>query len=216
MHQSNEWHQATPHAAADTGAGGEATTLIIDRLAVAAHSSALRATMRARIHLDRASAAYYRAEATAHQLNPYLSVQKRMRLANRAAARAIAATDRATLAELQLRMLVSLDAAAPAATPSCEPMAVIVVTVHRDRIEQHARLVMGTAASASRRWTRVGGSSWRCSDADWAEHEEALGVELTEFCEAMDLPSRVADMLPRPPAPASRAAAIAAAEVGHG
>lgn len=83
-------------------------------------------------------------------------------------------------------------------TAQVEPMAVVVITIRRDRIEQVARLLMGGTHSASRVWERAGRCSWQSRDPDFGLHEERLGLELAEYMEALDLPTRVADMLPRP------------------
>lgn len=83
-------------------------------------------------------------------------------------------------------------------TAQVEPMAVVVITIRRDRIEQVAQLLMGGIHSASRVWERAGRGSWQSRDPDFEMHEERLGLELAEYMEALDLPMRVADTLPRP------------------
>lgn len=100
--------------------------------------------------------------------------------------------------------------------PPPEPMAVIVITIRRDSIEQHARLVMGGTHSANRSWQRTGAGSWNTHDAEFIEAEDRIGLELAEYMDALDLPNRVASMLPRPATPAVMAEALKAVrEVGH-
>lgn len=97
-------------------------------------------------------------------------------------------------------------------TPIDAPMAVIVTTVHRDRIQQTARMVLGGTQTATRTWTRdrPSGGSWKSRDMDWHDHEDRIGIELAEYMHALDLPTRVAAMLPRLPGD------DAAQEVHHG
>lgn len=111
-------------------------------------------------------------------------------------------------------------AVAQATTPALDlarapdAMAVIVITVRRDRIEQTARLVMGGTHTAARAWERAGAGSWKSRDPEFGLHEERLGLELTEYMDALELPARVAAMLPRPASP--DAVAKAAEEVRRG
>lgn len=129
----------------------------------------------------------------------------------------------------------AIDAAHPAAPPDVRgdltedaiaaalgsaPMAVVVTVITANRITQRVHLHMGGVQSAARDWQRTGPGSWRTSDPEFIEAEDRLGVELAEYMEALDLPSRVANMLPRRPADTSSAAyrqAMAAAEeLRHG
>lgn len=100
------------------------------------------------------------------------------------------------------------------------PMAVVVTVITADRITQRAHLHMGGIQSAAMDWHRVGASSWRTADSEFMQAEDRLGVELAEYMEALDLPTKVANMLPRRPADTSSAAyrqAMAAAEeLRHG
>lgn len=106
--------------------------------------------------------------------------------------------------------------AAAGVVPPAEPMAVIVITVRRNSIEQHARLVMGGTHSANRSWFRLreGSEGWACRDAEFMAAEDRIGLELAEYMEGLALPNRVASMLPRPASP--DAAAKAAEEVRRG
>ncbi len=78
--------------------------------------------------------------------------------------------------------------------------AVVVLVITADRIVQRADLQMGTGSSASRTWHRVGPGSWRSSDPEFLNAEDALGLELAEYMDALALPAAVANMLPRHPA----------------
>lgn len=79
--------------------------------------------------------------------------------------------------------------------------AVVVLVITADRIVQRAELQMGACSSATRTWVRAGAGGWRSRDPDFmATAEEALGYELAEYMDGLELPERVADMLPRHPA----------------
>ena len=97
-------------------------------------------------------------------------------------------------------------AGAKAITPQNPVLAVIVTVVTADKITQRAQLHMGGVHSAARDWHRVGAGSWRSKDADFIEAEDRLGVELAEYMDLLDLPTRVADMLPRHPSDTTSAA----------
>lgn len=100
------------------------------------------------------------------------------------------------------------------------PMAVVVTVITADRITQRAHLHMGGIQGAARDWHRTGKGSWRTTDPEFIEAEDRLGVELAEYMDALDLPSRVANMLPGRPANTSsvafRQAMAAAEELRHG
>lgn len=104
-----------------------------------------------------------------------------------------------------------------------EPLALVVVAVTRNRITVQAALHMGGHQLVQRRWDRVdnhGSSAWSSRDPEFIAHEERIGIELAEFADAIDLPDRVANMLPRAPknpdCEARRQAAAAAEELRHG
>ncbi|MGO1072687.1 hypothetical protein [Lysobacter sp. CA199] len=158
----------------------------------------------------RAEEIEYRALAKAHRADVHMVPADRLLLSLQAEQRG----DRAgELANDALGRADALRQSFPGLPQTPQPMAVIVTTIQRDRIQQTARLIMGRATSASRTFTRLG-NLWKCRDRDWPAHEEAIGVELVEHMEAFPLPDRVAEMLPRPSAP--EAAAKAASEVRHG
>lgn len=96
------------------------------------------------------------------------------------------------------------------------PMAVVVMVITRDRITQHAHLHLGGFHPSTRNFVRTGPNSWRSTDPYFTDHEQRIGIELAEFVDALDFPSRVADTLPRAPASEqsdARQVAATAAEV---
>ena len=94
------------------------------------------------------------------------------------------------------------------------PMAVVVMVITKDHITQHAHLHMGGFHPATRNFLRTGPSSWRSKDPEFIEHEQRIGIELAEFVDGLDFPSRIADMLPRVPAsPTTDARQVAATAV---
>ena len=94
------------------------------------------------------------------------------------------------------------------------PMAVIVMVITKDHITQHAHLHLGGFHPSTRNFVRNGPNSWRSKDPEFIAHEQRIGIELAEFADALDFPSRVADMLPRVPAnPTSDARKMAATAV---
>ena len=104
-----------------------------------------------------------------------------------------------------------------------EPIALVVVAITRNRITVQAALHMGGHQLVQRCWERVdnhGNSAWSSRDPEFIAHEERIGIELAEFADALDLPDRVANMLPRAPknpdCEARRMAAAAAEELRHG
>lgn len=127
------------------------------------------------------------------------------------------------------------DGAAPAARAQCAqeglpplagpngaelPMAVLVTVITADRITQHAHLHLGGLHTAMRDWRRTGKGSWESRDEEFIAAEERIGLELAEYADLMDLPTRIANMLPRAPASAiseaRQLAAVAAEELRHG
>ena len=94
------------------------------------------------------------------------------------------------------------------------PMAVVVMVITKDQITQHAHLHLGGFHPATRNFVRTGPSSWKSRDPEFLAHEDRIGIELAEFVDALDFPSRIADMLPRAPAnPNSDARQVAATAV---
>lgn len=175
----------------------------------------LEAFTRACIANLEAEAAHHRAEETvhrtraqAHRVDPYLSQADRVLLAAAAEHQALGAAELADRAQRRANAM-RLEAGITA-----EPLAVITITVQRDRIQETARLFMGGTHQASRSWERVGSHSWRSRDAEWSAHEDRIGVELVEWMEALSFPERLANLMPRP---ARKSAALEAArEVAHG
>ena len=105
-------------------------------------------------------------------------------------------------------------AAQAAGMPPELPMAVVVMVITKDQITQHAHLHLGGFHPATRNFARIGPNSWKSRDPEFQAHEERIGIELAEFVDALDFPSRIADMLPRAPAsPASDARQMAATAV---
>lgn len=108
----------------------------------------------------------------------------------------------------------------PAADSAEIPMAVVVLVITHDRISQFAHLHMGGLHAVHRNWLRTARNTWGSRDPEFIAAEDRIGVELAEFSDSLDFPSRIADMLPRlPTQPASEAKANAAAfveELRHG
>jgi hypothetical protein len=93
----------------------------------------------------------------------------------------------------------------------------VSLVISRDRILVMGSLRMGSTQQVLRTWERASGnSSWKTRDPEFIAHEHRIGLELAEFLDAIDLPGRVANMLPRLPATNSTAAADAAREVANG
>lgn len=77
------------------------------------------------------------------------------------------------------------------------PHATVTIEVHHDQILMRAALCMGNSITVSRRWDRADGGGWKSNGDDFASRELNTSVELAEFADGIDLPTRVADMLPR-------------------
>lgn len=91
--------------------------------------------------------------------------------------------------------------------------ALLLVSISPDRVRMTASLVMGNGSqTVARSWHRRGKGTWESRDPEFIDAEERLGVELAEWLDAIDLPTRVANMLPRPGTPAAAAAIAEAAE----
>lgn len=205
---------ATAHTPVDpgTGAGADATTAPTLTERVQAFSRINVEWLELTAAARRADAAMYESLARAHQADPFLSEHDRRMLIDAARQRAEAAHCRA---EDCLQRAAGLRADLPPPAPLQDPpLAVVVLTIERDRIQQTARLVMGGTHTSKRTWNRVGPSSWRSADPEWLAAEDRIGLELAEWSESVTLPTRVADMLPRPANP--DAAAKAAEAVRHG
>jgi len=90
--------------------------------------------------------------------------------------------------------------------------AAVLIHISRDRIAFTATLDMGGLQSVTRTFTADSKGGWRSQQPDFIAAEERIGVELAEYLDALDLPTRVAAMLPRPATPAGSAAMAAAAQ----
>lgn len=110
-------------------------------------------------------------------------------------------------AEATTRAAESIDIAASRS----ECSAVVMVHIRRNRIGVVASLDMGGLHTVARVWTRDPRGGWATRDAEFIAEEDRIGVELAEYLDALDLPTRIADMLPRPPT-AAGVAAMAEAE----
>lgn len=93
-----------------------------------------------------------------------------------------------------------------------ECAAVVMLHIHRDRIAVIATLDMGGHTTVSRTWAPDGLGGWRTRDQEFIAAEDRIGVELAEYLDSLDLPSRVAQMLPKP---ATAAGAVAMAEAAR-
>lgn len=216
---------AHPPAAPVTGAGPQASTPP-DAATLQAFAVANIAWLDAKTAYYRAAEAMYRAQAKAHLADPYIVPVERTgyftAASNRAEDCALQAAEAQQRADEQrvehpAAALTNIGAALTAiGADAGEPTAVVVLTIQRDRIQQTARLLMGASHVASRTWDRRSSRSWQTRDPEWSCFENRIGVELVEFMDALALPDRVADMLPRPPAADSAAAAQAAEEVRNG
>lgn len=205
---------ATAHPPVDpgTGAGADAITRRPDTERVHAFTQASVHWLELQAAARRADAAMYQALARAHEADPFLADPSRGVLIDSARERADACEEAARALDARAAVLrQDLPPPAPLQEP---PLAVVVLTVERDRIVQTARLVMGGTHTCKRTWTRQGTCSWRTTDPEWLAGENRIGLELAEFMDDVDLPTRVADMLPRPANP--DAAAKAAEAVRHG
>lgn len=109
------------------------------------------------------------------------------------------------LAERIERDIETLTTEHPEALLGTDPHAVVTITIERDRIVTVAALHMGRIVHATQTERRNDRLFWRCHDPEWNECRARLGDEFVEFLESIDLPRRVADMLPRPATPAGAA-----------
>jgi len=90
--------------------------------------------------------------------------------------------------------------------------AAVLIHISRDRIAFTATVDMGGLQSVTRTFAADPKGGWRSQQPDFIAAEERIGVELAEYLDALDLPTRVAAMLPRPATPAGNAAMAAAAQ----
>lgn len=223
MQQHTDLSPATAQPPADpgTGTGPQASTQPEDTIALYGFTVASIRYLEAQAAHHRADATMYRALAAAHRADPYMAPADRALMSG-------AADQRAETAEQEardvLKRALALRAENPAAgiaaadtAEESEPTAIVVITIQRNRIQQTARLLLGAPRTANRTWRRGDlCGSWATLDRAWSEHEDNIGIELAEYMDALDLPDRVADMLPRPRAASSDAAARAAEEVRRG
>ncbi|MFK3649310.1 hypothetical protein ACI2IY_12880 [Lysobacter enzymogenes] len=93
-----------------------------------------------------------------------------------------------------------------------ECAAVVMLHIHRDRVALIATLDMGGHTTVSRTWVADGSGIWRSRDQEFNAAEDRIGVELAEYLDGLDLPFRVAQMLPKPPTAAGAAAMAEAAK----
>lgn len=206
MHSTTETEGRAPHHADPaTGAGLQATTPVPVLLARVAFFDAQRALHEADAHVQQALQGVYEADPAVPAAERRVLAESARFLAEYSLQQADAAAARA--AELRAQL--------PPA-PAAECMAVAVVTIQRDRIQLTAKLHMGGTQSVTRGWERLETGGWRSRSPEFVEAQDRLGLEFAEWMDGIDLPGRVASMLPRPPAPSSTAAADAAREVGHG
>lgn len=195
-----------------TGPGAKATT---PEAALREFTLASLQYLEAQARCHDAVAMEYAHLALCHSCDPHLTASDRMALeavamqrAENAKADARAKRQRAAA----LRQESGIGQGALPAASSQDATAVIVISVQHDRIRQLATLHMGAALSASREWTRIGVGSWKTLEPEFVEHEDRIGLELAEFADAITLPSKVANMLPRRRSAGTDAAAAAAAE----
>lgn len=90
--------------------------------------------------------------------------------------------------------------------------AAVLIHISRDRIAFTVTLDMGGLQSVTRTFTPDPKGGWRSTQPDFIAAENRIGVELAEYLDALDLPTRVASMLPRPASAAGCAAMAAAAQ----
>lgn len=94
-----------------------------------------------------------------------------------------------------------------------ESRAVVRIEIGTDRICERVEYQLGPHHSlAIRNWTPTGGF-WQTKDNDWTAHEDHLPVEIIDYMAGLDLPNRIAAMLPKIPVGVSKAAQEAAKAV---
>lgn len=194
MHTTSDTSPETARFREEPGAGAGADATTAEQL-LHRYTRASVAYLDAQAARHRADATMYAQLALAHRADPYLLPEDRGLLAATAEQRAENALEAA--AGVQTRADELRRELPAVAAPPTPPMAIAVISIQRDRIQQHVRLLMGGEHVAMRTWTRVDAATWRSIDEDFAVHEDRIGIELAEFIDGIDLPSRVADMLPR-------------------
>lgn len=74
----------------------------------------------------------------------------------------------------------------------------IVIDISSDTITETVIMQMGMHHdSLSKRWMRVSANSFKARDCDFAMLEARFGVEAVDYMACLDLPIRLANMLPR-------------------
>jgi hypothetical protein len=198
---------AAPHATTDTGAGAKAITANTAPLTAEYYAARLR-YLQAQLQRARAQEAEHGALVAMYRAAQHASDGDRHMLAT------LAERDQHNARECAKRTEQHIDALLrdhPEALQGVEPHAVVTITIRRDEITTRATLHMGHQFNAQQTERRQDRLFWRSPDPDWVDHEDTLGIELVEFLDGIDLPRRVADMLPRAPTPAGLAAAAEAA-----
>ena len=203
---------AAPSETTDTGAGAKAITGNTAPLTAEYYAARLR-YLQAQLQRARAQEAEHGALVAMYRAAQHASDGDRHMLATLAERDQHNARECARRTEQHIGALLrdhpeALRAFEPHAV---EPHAVVTITIRRDEITTHATLHMGFQFHGQQTERRQDRLFWRSTDADWVEHEYTLGIELVEFLDGIDLPRRVADMLPRAPTPAGLAAAAEAA-----
>ena len=92
-------------------------------------------------------------------------------------------------------------------------IAVVATVITPNGITTTVQLRMGGVQAVQRTWMRAGRGSFQTHDPEFVTHEDRIGIELAEFADAIDLPVRVANMLPRTSNQHSEARQQAAATV---
>lgn len=95
----------------------------------------------------------------------------------------------------------------------------IIIDVYPDEITEIVNVVMGDHYdTVGRYWSRVSENGFKTRDPEWTTHEERVGVEVADFMTGLDLPTRIANMLPRKrgnPNAAAEAVALLASTGGR-
>ncbi len=198
---------AAPSDTTDTGAGAKATTANAAPLTAEYYAARLR-YLQAQLTRARAQEAEHGALVAMYRAANHASDGDRHMLAT------LSERDQHNARECGKRTEQHIDALLrdhPEALQAVEPHAVVTITIRRDEITTRATLHMGHQFHAQQIERRQDRLFWRSPDADWVDHEDTLGIELVEFLDGIDLPRRVADMLPRAPTAAGLAAAAEAA-----
>lgn len=197
---------ATPERAGDTGTAAQAITRREPPPAPGYYTARLR-YLQAQLLRARAEEQEHKALSAMYHAAQHACDGDRHMLATLADRNA---SNARTLGDRIERDIEALAREHPEALLGIDPHAVVTMVIRRDEITTRVMLCMGTAAHAHQTERRQQNMFWRCVDPEWIDHRDRLGTELVEFLESIDLPSRVADMLPRP-ATAAGAAHVAEA-----